>query len=112
MNKTYVRAVDEGYFCNTYVNEEDGNTALMVNPDAGIDVLIDAAMVRAARIENLAVMFREAEQLPVSSLELSTEELMRMSIAIGAMASEIKRLLQAVLGDDKLCPMPPQGGES
>jgi len=95
MNKAhFIRAMDEGYFCSNNCDEHEGTTALMVNPAAPSDVLVDAAMARAARIVDLTKPFLEAEN---TDLSMDDGDFVRALISVGGMAREVHQILRAVL---------------
>lgn len=95
MIKAFIRSFDEGHSCGALVNEYEGGTALMVNPHAETDTLIDAAMVRARRIVDLTKPFLEAEN---NDLSMCEEDFVRALISVGGMACEVHQILRAVLG--------------
>lgn len=93
MDKHYIRCLDEGYGPVSPVpHEEEGTTALMVNPKASQSVLMDAARARVARIVDVTTPYFDLED---QDGDLSLEDVIRLLITVCAMGEEVGRLLDA-----------------
>lgn len=98
MNKRsfYIRCEGEGataVYQGDGPSQENGLTALMVNPAAGASVLIDAAFTRVERIRAVNAIFNF---IPYDSLgEIQPDTLSDFFITINGMSHEASRLCEA-----------------
>ncbi|TAL89586.1 MAG: hypothetical protein EPN46_02415 [Candidimonas sp.] len=92
-NRTvYIRCLDEGHGPAAPVPDEfESSTALMVNPEASLSVLLDAASARTARIVDVTKPFLDLE---VTDFDFTREDACRLLITVSAMAYEVSRLLE------------------
>ncbi len=88
----YIRCLDEGHgLVNPMPDEFEDSTALMVNPEASLSVLLDAASARTARIVDVTKPFLELES---TDFNFTREDACRLLITVSAMAYEVSRLLE------------------
>lgn len=92
MNKPlYIRCLDEGHGpVSPLPYEEEGTTALMVNPKASTSVLLDSAMARIARIIDVTKPYLDIEN---EDIGITVDDTIRLLITICAMGEEVSRLL-------------------
>lgn len=98
MNKRafYINCGDENataIYTGPGPSEDNGLSALMVNPKAGKSVLIDAAFARANRICAVTAPFNFIA--PGDLDEIPTDVLSRFFITINSMSHEVVRLCEA-----------------
>lgn len=90
MDNHYIRCLDEGHGPVSPVpHEEEGTTALMVNPAASQSVLLDAAEARLARIIDVTKPYLDLE---IGDFDFTREGAVRLLITICAMAQEAHAL--------------------
>ncbi|MCQ9615913.1 hypothetical protein L1889_03695 [Paenalcaligenes niemegkensis] len=97
MTKFYLHCRDEGHTTifndSERATDDNGKSALMVNPDATATTIIDAALVRAERIEQITAPFHFID---LGSLDdLPSNVIQDFLCAVNGMGHEVARLLIA-----------------
>lgn len=90
----YIKCMDEGHtaIATSLPSASCANTALMVNPSAAVDVLLDAALTRSMRIEAVTRLFNF---LTTEDAALPGDVSQDLLSSLNGMSQEVVQLIDA-----------------